>query len=49
MSDKDMAQIAAPGAQKISENLKALSIRALETNSPYSDNTTGTALRWLGN
>ena len=49
MSDKDMAQIAAPGEQKISENLKALSIRALETNSPYSDNTTGTALRWLGN
>ncbi len=48
MSDRDMAQIAAPGEQNIVENLKALSIAALETNAPYSDNTTGTALRWLG-
>lgn len=48
MSDKAMAQIAAPGEQNIVENLKALSIAALETNAPYSDNTTGTALRWLG-
>ncbi len=49
MSDNDMAQIAAPGGQNIVENLKALSIKALEVNAPYSDNTTGTALRWLGN
>ena len=49
MSDNDMAQIAEPGEQNIVENLKALSIRALEINAPYSDNTTGTALRWLGN
>ena len=47
LSDDDMAQIGAPGEDNIAENLKALSIRALEVNSPYSDNTTGTALRWL--
>jgi len=30
------------------DNLKSLSMKALNVNSPYSDNTTGTALRWLG-
>ena len=48
MSDDDMAQIGAPGENNLIENLKALSIKALETNAPYSDNTTGAALRWLG-
>lgn len=48
LSDNDMAQIGAPGEKNIVENLKALSIKALEVNAPYSDNTTGTALRWLG-
>ena len=48
MSDEDMAQIGAPGENNLIENLKALSIKALETNAPYSDNTTGAALRWLG-
>ena len=47
LSDDDMAQIGAPGEDNIADNLKALSIRALEVNAPYSDNTTGTALRWL--
>lgn len=48
MTDEDMAQIGAPGEHNLVENLKALSIKALETNAPYSDNTTGAALRWLG-
>ena len=48
LSDGDMAQIGAPGEKNIVENLKLLSIKALEVNAPYSDNTTGTALRWLG-
>ena len=48
LSDKDMAAIATPGENNLAENLKALSINALEVNAPYSDNTTGTALRWLG-
>ena len=48
LSDNDVAEIAAPGDDNLAENLKALSIKALNVNSPYSDNTTGTALRWLG-
>lgn len=48
LSDEDVAEIAAPGDDNLAANLKALSIKALNVNSPYSDNTTGTALRWLG-
>ncbi len=47
LSDDDMAQIGVPGDDNLTDNLKALSLRALQVNSPYSDNTTGTALRWL--
>ncbi len=48
LSDEDMAAIGKPGKNNLAENLKALSIKALHANSPYSDNTTGTALRWYG-
>lgn len=48
LSDEEVAGIGAPGDDNLAENLKALSIKALNVNSPYSDNTTGTALRWLG-
>tara|TARA_R110002049_G_scaffold20717_16_gene76011 strand:- start:14310 stop:15056 length:747 start_codon:yes stop_codon:yes gene_type:complete len=48
LADADMAEIGAPGEDNLAENLKALSLKALNANSPYSDNTTGTALRWLG-
>ena len=48
LSDEDMAEIAKPGDDNLVENLKALSMKALNVNSPYSDNTTGTALRWNG-
>jgi serine/threonine protein phosphatase PrpC len=47
LSDSDMAEIGTPGEDNLAENLKALSLKALTANSPYSDNTTGTALRWL--
>ena len=47
LTDEDMAAIGAPGDNNLADNLKALSIKALNINSPYSDNTTGTALRWL--
>ncbi|HNP37075.1 MAG TPA: protein phosphatase 2C domain-containing protein [Woeseiaceae bacterium] len=47
LSDKDMAEIGTPGEDNLADNLKALSLKALHANSPYSDNTTGTALRWL--
>ena len=48
LSDDDMAEIGKPGDDNLVENLKSLSMKALNVNSPYSDNTTGTALRWLG-
>ena len=52
LKDEDMAAIGATGGdndeKRLVKNLKALSIKALSINSPYSDNTTGTALRWLG-
>jgi serine/threonine protein phosphatase PrpC len=47
LSDNDIAQIGRPGENNLADNLKALSIHALEVSAPYSDNTTGTALRWL--
>jgi serine/threonine protein phosphatase PrpC len=48
LSDNDMAEIGRAGENNLVDNLKALSIKALGVNAPYSDNTTGTALRWLG-
>ena len=48
LSDADMAEIGIPGDNNLIENLKNLSMKALNVNSPYSDNTTGTALRWIG-
>lgn len=48
LADDEMAKIGLPGENNLVDNLKALSIKALNANSPYSDNTTGTALRWLG-
>ncbi len=47
INDGDIAEIALPGENNLADNLKALSIKALNANSPYSDNTTGTAIRWL--
>ncbi len=48
LADADMAKIGAPGDNNLVENLKQLSMLALNANSPYSDNTTGVALRWHG-
>jgi serine/threonine protein phosphatase PrpC len=48
LTDDDMAGIGLHGDNNLADNLKALSMKALEANSPYSDNTTGTALRWIG-
>jgi len=47
LGDDDMAQIGLPGENNLSQNLKELSIQALSANAPYSDNTTGTAIRWV--
>lgn len=48
LNDEEMAKVATRSSESLAENLKTLSIRALQANAPYSDNTTGTALRWLG-
>lgn len=48
VSDEDLAKMATRTSDSLAENLKALSVSALRVNAPYSDNTTGTALRWLG-
>ncbi|MEM1175507.1 MAG: protein phosphatase 2C domain-containing protein [Pseudomonadota bacterium] len=47
ITDDDIAALTVPG-QSLGERLKALSIKSLSVNSPNSDNTTGTALQWLG-
>ena len=48
LADDDMAQIGVVNEGGLAQNLKELSIRALNANAPYSDNTTGTALKWAG-
>ncbi|MDH3338376.1 MAG: protein phosphatase 2C domain-containing protein [Gammaproteobacteria bacterium] len=48
LADDDVAQIGAAGDNNLVNNLKKLSIQAINANAPYSDNTTGTALRWFG-
>ena len=48
ISDEEMAELATRADESLAENLRALSLKALHANAPYSDNTTGTALRWLG-
>ncbi len=48
LSDDDVASIGEAGDNNLLENLKELSVQALTINSPHSDNTTGTALRWHG-
>lgn len=48
LSDDEIAALATRPGHELGENLKALSLKALATNAPYSDNTTGTALRWIG-
>jgi serine/threonine protein phosphatase PrpC len=48
MNDKEIAEISTRKTMSLADNLKALSMKALTMNAPYSDNTTGTALLWLG-
>lgn len=48
MTDEEIADLATRPDNKVADNLRKLSIKALTLNAPYSDNTTGTALQWLG-
>jgi len=47
ISDSELSQLATRKGMSLADNLKALSMKALTANAPYSDNTTGTALRWI--
>ncbi|MEM9208940.1 MAG: PP2C family serine/threonine-protein phosphatase [Pseudomonadota bacterium] len=47
-TDEQLAVMATRDEEPLAENLKAISLRALAVNAPYSDNTTGTAVRWIG-
>ncbi len=47
LSDAEIARLATLPDSELGDNLKSLSVKALTTNSPYSDNTTGTALRFI--
>lgn len=48
ISDVEIAELSRQRNSTLAEGLKALSVKAITRNSPYSDNTTGTVLRWLG-
>lgn len=48
MNDIEIGEISTRTTMSLADNLKALSMKALTMNAPYSDNTTGTALLWLG-
>jgi serine/threonine protein phosphatase PrpC len=48
LSDDEIAELTTRNTSSLTENLKALSLKALSNNSPHSDNTTGTALLWIG-
>lgn len=46
-SDQQLAETVSRPDEALAENLKAISLRALSVNAPYSDNTTGAAVRWI--
>ncbi len=46
-SDSDIAKMVTVAGKPLADSLKAISLKALTANAPYSDNTTGTALRWI--
>jgi PPM family protein phosphatase len=48
ISDREIAELSTKANGSLADGLKTLSVKAMSKNSPYSDNTTGTVLRWLG-
>jgi serine/threonine protein phosphatase PrpC len=49
LTDAVMAEITQADEESLADWLQTLSQKALNATAPYSDNTTCTALRWLGN
>jgi serine/threonine protein phosphatase PrpC len=48
LEDADVGGLAAPEPAPLERTLRALAERAVARNSPYSDNTSVAAVRWLG-
>lgn len=48
LKDQDFAEFAGPPGKPLRDSLRELGERAVEASAPYSDNTSGAALRWLG-
>jgi PPM family protein phosphatase len=48
LKDTDIGAFYPPGNGDLRAALQALGNRAVQASSPYSDNTTAAALRWLG-
>jgi serine/threonine protein phosphatase PrpC len=48
VSDADIAELCGSRDRSLTEALAELGARALEANSPFADNTSAAALRWLG-
>jgi serine/threonine protein phosphatase PrpC len=48
LEDVDIGQLATAEAPPLEPALRSLAERAIERNSPYSDNTSAAAVRWLG-
>lgn len=48
INDDEIAELSRLANGGLAEGLKTLSLKAVSRNAPYSDNTTGTVLRWKG-
>jgi PPM family protein phosphatase len=48
VDDEDIARLSLDGREPLERSLKTLADRAVARNSPYSDNTSVAAARWLG-
>ena len=48
LEDADIAELSRDDKEPVEKSLRSLAERAVARNSPYSDNTSAAALRWLG-
>jgi len=48
LEDADIASLSAHGSESLERAVRSLAERAVARNSPYSDNTSVAAVRWLG-
>ena len=48
VDDADIAALSAHGEESLERSMRSLAERAVARNSPYSDNTSVAAVRWLG-